>query len=321
VVKRDNLYTLNEFGELLNKNGYEFDLKKSYKDNGLIDEILYPTRKPKLFNGVQQKNGLSVIFKFNGVATVTLFDPNEKNVKLNTVTINIPVNGYFIDREGDVFFQGKDCLRSYDSYDDLLLGFDDYIETLDNSDGKGFDWLKKRYIYDLKVIYCINLNEIDSLLNNVKILLNKNSVLYKENSSTERNKLNCEQLPIQRTAPNVENLNTEITQLRKVVMDKTKNIEELQERIAKLEPKEMQYSNNQNAITDAEINLTNNDLVFLAALIKMLSNEKRAYTQSKILEMIEDNHEGIKGLSKSRTEKVLAAANKIYKPLITNKIK
>lgn len=100
-----------------------------------------------------------------------------------------------------------------------------------------------------------------------------------------------------------------------------KENEELKNRIAKLEAKEMQSSNNQNAISSSEISLSNSDLLLLAALVKMLSNEKRAYSQSKILETIEDNHEGIKGLSKSRTEKVLAAANRIYKPLIKNKNK
>lgn len=133
--------------------------------------------------------------------------------------------------------------------------------------------------------------------------------------------VDCGQSSIEQTSPNTEHINAEITELRKVVMEKTKNIEELQEQIAELEAKQMQFFNNQNAIIDDKINLRNNDLLFIAALVKMLSSEKRVYTQSKILEMIEDNHKGIKGLSKSRTEKLLAAANKIYKPLIRNKIK
>ena len=41
-------------------------------------------------------------------------------------------------------------------------------------------------------------------------------------------------------------------------------------------------------------------------------------SQAKVLQRIEDEHRGIKGLSKSRTEKILASANSLYKSLINN---
>ncbi|MFU8925109.1 hypothetical protein [Acinetobacter puyangensis] len=152
--------------------------------------------------------------------------------------------------------------------------------------------------------------------------LNGSSIIpTQKRDQAVKDSIGCGQPSVQQLEPNIENLNTEIMRLKGVVMDKTKNIEKLQERIAELEVKEMQFHSSRNAINNDEINLINNDLIFVAALVKMLSNEKRAYTQSKILEMIEDANNGITGLSKSRTEKVMAVANKLYKPLIKNKMK
>lgn len=95
----------------------------------------------------------------------------------------------------------------------------------------------------------------------------------------------------------------------------------LKQRITELEAQQMQNELHQNAINNDEINLPVNDLMLIAALVGMLRNEKRAYTQAKILQTVEDNHQHMTGLSKSRTEKILAAANKAYKSLNNKKMK
>lgn len=75
----------------------------------------------------------------------------------------------------------------------------------------------------------------------------------------------------------------------------------------------------ENANSNSEIDIINSDLLLISALLNTLKNEikvKANKSQSKILQRIEDEHKGIKGLSKSRTEKVIAMANRLYKPLI-----
>ncbi|TCM62712.1 hypothetical protein EC844_12430 [Acinetobacter calcoaceticus] len=101
-------------------------------------------------------------------------------------------------------------------------------------------------------------------------------------------------------------------------------LNQAKERIKQLEEKEVQSPANKNAINDAEINLINSDLLLIAALLNMLQNEIEAKgnkSQAKILQRIEDEHEGIKGLSKSRTEKIMGSANGLYKPLINKRMK
>ncbi|WP_411690891.1 hypothetical protein [Acinetobacter towneri] len=101
-------------------------------------------------------------------------------------------------------------------------------------------------------------------------------------------------------------------------------IDHLKAHIAELESKKMQFLQKENATNDEEINLTNSDLLLISVLLRMLQNEIRVKgnkSQSKILLRIEDEHRSIKGLSKSRTEKVLANANSLYKALINNQMK
>ena len=100
--------------------------------------------------------------------------------------------------------------------------------------------------------------------------------------------------------------------------------EALKQRITELEAQQSEKIFNQNAINSEEISLPVNDLMLVAALVRMLRNEIRVKankTQAKILQTIEDNHKHMTGLSKSRTEKILAAANKAYKSLNNKKMK
>ncbi len=100
--------------------------------------------------------------------------------------------------------------------------------------------------------------------------------------------------------------------------------EVLRQRIAELEAQQRGKIFNQNAINSEEISLPVNDLMLVAALVVMLRNEIRVKankSQAKILQTIEDNHKHMTGLSKSRTEKILAAANKAYKSLNNKKMK
>ncbi|MCG2574339.1 hypothetical protein LVY74_12340 [Acinetobacter sp. ME22] len=95
-------------------------------------------------------------------------------------------------------------------------------------------------------------------------------------------------------------------------------IEQLKAKIAELENEKMQFQHNKNAIIDHEITLENSDLIFISALLKMLQDEIKVQShksQAKILQKIEDSHSHIKGLSKSRTEKLMGKANKLYKQL------
>ena len=76
-----------------------------------------------------------------------------------------------------------------------------------------------------------------------------------------------------------------------------------------------------NEINEQDNQNRNSDLLFIAALMDMLVNEKRAYNQTNRLQEIENNANGITGLSVSRTTKVLADANKLYKPLKNKQMK
>ena len=137
--------------------------------------------------------------------------------------------------------------------------------------------------------------------------------LYKKptQANTEFEKINASlelDLAIEKTK--VEKLNEEISHLKA--------------HIAELESKKMQYPQKENAINDEKINIANSDLLLISALMTTLRSEikvKGKSSQAKILERIEDEHRSIKGLSKSRTEKVLASANSLYKALINNQMK
>lgn len=96
------------------------------------------------------------------------------------------------------------------------------------------------------------------------------------------------------------------------------NIEQLKVKIAELENEKMQFQHNENATLDQEITSENSDLLLTSILLKMLQDEikiKAHKSQAKILQKIEDSHSHIKGLSKSRTEKLMGKANKLYKQL------
>lgn len=101
-------------------------------------------------------------------------------------------------------------------------------------------------------------------------------------------------------------------------------IAELRKENEKLKAENLQLSQNENAINSQDITLKNNDLLFVSVLMKMLQNEIKVSankSQSKILQKIDDEHEHMKGLSKSRTEKVMQQANRLYKQLNINKMK
>lgn len=103
-----------------------------------------------------------------------------------------------------------------------------------------------------------------------------------------------------------------------------KENEVLKECISNYETENKQFQETQNEIPNTKSNLLNSDLLLISALLNMLQREikiKANKSQAKILQKIENEHIGIKGLSKSRTEKITADANRIYKPLINKKMK
>ncbi|MFW2124357.1 hypothetical protein ACG94O_15730 [Acinetobacter ursingii] len=222
----ENSYSIQEFGQLINQHGYSFDLNKNPQDSGLIDEISYSSRT-EIFIGASQKNGIKIIFKYDGIGTVTLFDPNETDIRKNTVTLNIPINGYFFDPDEDVFYHKNCHLKSYEPYEELRLGFFEYINLFIGDRGEqNFDWLKGRDEGALKCIYCIDLNTVNNLLDNVKIVINSDSKLIKNIKSTQ-DSISYGQPSIQQTEPNIESLNAEISRLRKLVAEKDAEIEQL----------------------------------------------------------------------------------------------
>lgn len=122
----------------------------------------------------------------------------------------------------------------------------------------------------------------------------------------------------------ISNLELDLAIEKNKVEKLNEEIDHLKAHIAELESKKMQFLQKENATNDEEINLTNSDLLLISVLLRMLQNEIRVKgnkSQSKILLRIEDEHRSIKGLSKSRTEKVLANANSLYKALINNQMK
>lgn len=101
-------------------------------------------------------------------------------------------------------------------------------------------------------------------------------------------------------------------------------ISQLKGKIADLEMEKMKYDQEINEINESEIKLINSDLLLVSVLLKMLQNEiklKGNKSQAKILQRIEDENKIIKGLSKSRTEKIMANANSAFKSMKNNKMK
>lgn len=79
-----------------------------------------------------------------------------------------------------------------------------------------------------------------------------------------------------------------------------------------------------NAINEDTKNINNSDLLLICVLLQELQNAisiKANKSQTRILQKIEDQNTDIKGLSKSRTEKIIAAAKKLYKSLKNNEMK
>lgn len=288
-----NSYSIQEFGQLINRYGYSFDLNQNPNDNGLLDEIIYSSRK-EIFIGASQKNGIKIIFQYDGIAEFTLFDPNEKNISLNTMTFNLPINGYFIDNEQDVFHPKSWCLKSYEPYEELKLGFFEYMDIFKySSDGENVAWLQGRDEFALKCIYCFNLNNISNVLDRVRIIINSDSILTQNNGKDDLS------------------LNNQIARLRNLVTEKEEKIKELE----LIQTNHAIHVVHQNATNE---NINNSDLLLISVLLKELQNEiplKSKKSQSKILQKIEDENNNIKGLSKSRTEKIIAEANKLYKSL------
>lgn len=127
-----------------------------------------------------------------------------------------------------------------------------------------------------------------------------------------------------KTDENYNNQHSIIDQLKEENEKLNNEILILKEQLNGLENPKLQSQQDENAMDYSEINILNSDLLLISALLYTLQNEIKVRgnkSQSKILQKIEDEHVGIKGLSKSRTEKIIAEANKIYKPLIKQKMK
>lgn len=115
-----------------------------------------------------------------------------------------------------------------------------------------------------------------------------------------------------------------IEQLQKENENLKVQVDELNKEIEELKMQKIEIINKENAMIEEKITLQDSDLVFIAVLMKTLQNAisvKANKSQAKILQKIEDDNLNIKGLSKSRTEKVMSKANGIYKLLISNKMK
>ena len=117
------------------------------------------------------------------------------------------------------------------------------------------------------------------------------------------------------------NLELDVAIEKQEVEKLNKEVEHLKAKNLELENERLQFIKPENAMVLSEINLPNSDLLLISALLRMLQNEiqvKGNKSQAKVLQRIEDEHRSIKGLSKSRTEKILASANSLYKSLINN---
>ena len=147
-----------------------------------------------------------------------------------------------------------------------------------------------------------------------KFLFEKNHIIAGFNDNPPSQDQSTFGIPsIQQNEPNVDNLNAEIAQLKDQLAQAQQYIQELEE---------MQSA--KNAIINDEITLKDSDLLFIAVLMENLKNAitvKANRVQSKILQKIENESNGITGLSKSRTEKLMSEANKIYKALKNKQMK
>ena len=116
----------------------------------------------------------------------------------------------------------------------------------------------------------------------------------------------------------IANLELDLAIEKTKVEKLNEEIDHLKAHIAKIENEKMQFQYSENAILDKDISLENSDLILISVLLKMLQDEikiKSHKSQARILQKIEDSHSHIKGLSKSRTEKLMGKANRIYKQL------
>lgn len=166
--------------------------------------------------------------------------------------------------------------------------------------------------------YKIDANDFRNYLTSENIIITGFNDQIAESLHTESTELHTE---FKTTIANLElDLAIEKTKVEKL----NEEIGHLKAHIAELESKKMQFLQKENATNDDEINLTNSDLLLVSALLAILQSEikvKANKSQAKVLQRIEDEHKGVKGLSKSRTEKIMGAANKLYKPLINNRMK
>ncbi len=166
--------------------------------------------------------------------------------------------------------------------------------------------------------YKIDANDFRNYLTNENIIIAGFNDQIAESLHTESTEVHTE---FKTTIANLElDLAIEKTKVEKL----NEEIGHLKAHIAELESKKMQFLQKENATNYEEINLTNSDLLLVSALLAILQSEikvKANKSQAKVLQRIEDEHKGVKGLSKSRTEKIMGAANKLYKPLINNRMK
>ncbi|WP_374253427.1 hypothetical protein [Acinetobacter brisouii] len=133
----------------------------------------------------------------------------------------------------------------------------------------------------------------------------KKSGITDINNITATQDLNIGNSTITSTKLHVQNLIDKIEVLKNIIQEKNAKIEQLSQQLKVC----------QNENSEDEISLKDSDLLFISALVTMLKNEKKRNSQSFILGKIEEDHQEIKGLSKSRTEKVMAKANKLYKSI------
>ncbi len=130
--------------------------------------------------------------------------------------------------------------------------------------------------------------------------------------SSSKIKASSDEMVLDVTSQEIEQLKIENEKL-KIQLDK------LNKKIEELKIQEIEIINKENAMIEEEITLQDSDLVFISILMKLLKNATTIganKSQNKILQKIEDDYIGIKGLSKSRTDKVMSKANGLYKNLI-----
>lgn len=116
-------------------------------------------------------------------------------------------------------------------------------------------------------------------------------------------------------------LTLELNQYKRQFEQSQSEINSLKVRIAELEQQTSQQQNEKDELNNQN---RNSDLLLIATLMtKAIEPRKnqRARTQAEILESIEVESNGITGLSKSRTEKVIAEARKLYKSLKNKEMK